>query len=260
MSFDILELHPTLLRAVSALGFTAPTPVQASAIPPAREGRDVLACAATGTGKTAAFMLPILHRLLAGRRRATRALVLAPDARAGRSDRRAPPGARPVYRPRRHGHLRWRRHGASADGAAAGRGDPGGDPGRLLDHLRHPYARLDTVEIVVLDEADRMLDMGFLPDVRRILGALGPARRQTMLFSATLPPAIVTLARDFLRDPARIDVERAPAPAAGVRHTAYPVAREGKSRSCWTCCAGPRSTTCWRSRAPSTAPIASPPR
>jgi ATP-dependent RNA helicase RhlE len=101
-------------------------------------------------------------------------------------------------------------------------------PGRLLDHLRYPYARLDAVEIVVLDEGDRMLDMGFLPDVRRILGALGPARRQTMLFSATLPPAIVTLARDFLRDPVRIDVERPPAPADGVRHTAYPVGREEK--------------------------------
>jgi len=228
MSFDTLELHPTLLRAVAALGFTAPTPVQGSAIPPARDGRDVLACAATGTGKTAAFMLPILHRLLAGRRRVTRALVLAPtrELAAQIDEHRRALG--------RYTDL----GGAAIFGGVAMEPQQAAlrrgveilvaTPGRLLDHLRHPYARLDTVEIVVLDEADRMLDMGFLPDVRRILGALGPARRQTMLFSATLPPAIVTLARDFLRDPVRIDVERAPAPAAGVRHTAYPVAREGK--------------------------------
>ena len=228
MSFDTLELHPTLLRAVAALGFTAPTPVQGSAIPPARDGRDVLACAATGTGKTAAFMLPILHRLLAGRRRATRALVLAPTRElAAQIDEH------------RRALGRYTDLGGTAifggvamepQQAALRRGVEilVATPGRLLDHLRHPYARLDAVEIVVLDEADRMLDMGFLPDVRRILGALGPARRQTMLFSATLPPAIVTLARDFLRDPVRIDVERPPAPAAGVRHTAYPVAREEK--------------------------------
>ena len=228
MSFDTLELHPTLLRAVAALGFTAPTPVQGSAIPPARDGRDVLACAATGTGKTAAFMLPILHRLLAGRRRATRALVLAPTRElAAQIDEH------------RRALGRYTDLGGTAifggvamepQQAALRRGVEilVATPGRLLDHLRHPYARLDTVEIVVLDEGDRMLDMGFLPDVRRLLGALGPARRQTMLFSATLPPAVVTLARDFLRDPARIDVERPPAPAEGVRHTAYPVAREEK--------------------------------
>jgi ATP-dependent RNA helicase RhlE len=228
MSFDALELHPTLLRAVAALGFTAPTPVQASAIPPAREGRDVLACAATGTGKTAAFMLPILHRLLPGRRRATRVLVLAPtrELAAQIDEHRRALG--------RYTDL----SGAAIFGGVAMEPQQTAlrrgveilvaTPGRLLDHMRHPYARLDAVEIVVLDEADRMLDMGFLPDVRRILGALGPARRQTMLFSATLPPAIVTLARDFLRDPARIDVERPSAPAAGVRHTAYPVAREEK--------------------------------
>jgi ATP-dependent RNA helicase RhlE len=228
MSFDTLELHPNLLRAVAALGFTAPTPVQGSAIPPARDGRDVLACAATGTGKTAAFMLPILHRLLAGRRRATRALVLAPTRElAAQIDEH------------RRALGRYTDLGGTAifggvamepQQTALRRGVEilVATPGRLLDHLRYPYARLDAVEIVVLDEADRMLDMGFLPDVRRILGALGPARRQTMLFSATLPPAIVTLARDFLRDPVRIDVERPPAPADGVRHTAYPVAREEK--------------------------------
>jgi ATP-dependent RNA helicase RhlE len=227
MSFASLNLHPDLLRAVTALGYTAPTPVQARAIPPARDGRDVLACAATGTGKTAAFVLPILHRLLGDRRPGTRALVLAPTRElAAQIDEQ------------RRALGRY----TSVDGAAVFGGVPMGPqeaalrrgadvlvatPGRLLDHLRRPYARLAGVEIVVLDEADRMLDMGFLPDVRRIFTAL-PGRRQTLFFSATLPPAIVALSRDLLRDPAAVDVERPPAPAAGVRHSAYPVAREGK--------------------------------
>jgi ATP-dependent RNA helicase RhlE len=101
-------------------------------------------------------------------------------------------------------------------------------PGRLLDHLRHPYARLDALEVLVLDEADRMLDMGFLPDVRRVLRHLPAGPRQTLLFSATLPPAITTLAREVLRDPVAIDVERPSAPATGVTHAAYPVAAELK--------------------------------
>jgi len=227
MSFDTLDLHPHLRRAVAAVGYTTPTPVQANAIPPARAGRDVLACAATGTGKTAAFLLPVLHRLLGGGRRTTRALVLAPtrELAAQIDEERVALG--------RYTDLR----GAAIFGgvpmppqeAALRRGVEivVATPGRLLDHLRQPYARLDGVEIVVLDEADRMLDMGFLPDVQRILKSLSP-RRQTLLFSATLPPPIVALARDFLKDPARIDVERPAAPAAGVRHTAYPVLREEK--------------------------------
>jgi ATP-dependent RNA helicase RhlE len=228
MSFDSLELHPNLLRAVAALGFTAPTPIQASAIPPARDGADVLACAATGTGKTAAFMLPILQRLLAGRRRVTRALVLAPtrELAAQIDEHRAALG--------RYTDLAGT---AIFGGVAMGPQESAlrrgveiviATPGRLLDHLRRRTARLEAVEIVVLDEADRMLDMGFLPDVRRILGALGQGRRQTLLFSATLPPAIVALARDFMHDPARINVEHPAEPATGVRHTVYPVLREGK--------------------------------
>ena len=101
-------------------------------------------------------------------------------------------------------------------------------PGRLLDHLQYPYARLDGLEVLVLDEADRMLDMGFLPDIRRILKALPTSRRQTLLFSATLPPAITALARELLDHPATINVERPSAPAVGISHTAYPVAPELK--------------------------------
>jgi ATP-dependent RNA helicase RhlE len=228
MSFDTFGLHPSLLRGVAGLGFTVPTPVQRSAIPPALDGRDVLACAATGTGKTAAFLLPIMQRLLARRQRAVRALVLAPtrELAAQIDEQRAGLG-------RFTGLAGAAVFGGVAMGPQETALRRGVDiliatPGRLLDHLRRPYARLDTVEIVVLDEADRMLDMGFLPDVRRILAALGPARRQSLLFSATLPSAIVALAQERLRDPVRIDVDRPAAPATGVRHTAYPVARESK--------------------------------
>ncbi|HEV8440659.1 MAG TPA: DEAD/DEAH box helicase [Methylomirabilota bacterium] len=236
MSFTSFDLHPNLLRAVEDMGFMVPTAIQKDAISPAMAGRDVLACAVTGSGKTAAFLLPILHRLGAGRSRAadgrprtgTRVLVLAPTREL----------AAQIDEHRRQ----LARH--SGIGGAAIFGGVGMDPqeqafrrgvdvivatpGRLLDHLRFPYARLDEVQILVLDEADRMLDMGFLPDIRRILKHL-PARRQTLLFSATLPSPIVALAREMLRDPATINVERPAAPAAGITHTAYPVPRELKS-------------------------------
>ena len=229
MSFASLNLHTTLLRALHDLGFAAPTPIQADAIPPAMAGRDVLACAVTGSGKTAAFLLPILHRLAGQRRGATTALVLAPTREL----------AAQIDEHRRH----LARH-AGVSGAAVFGGvsmEPqvrafrrGVDilvatPGRLLDHLRFPYARLSKLDVLVLDEADRMLDMGFLPDIHRILEHL-PRQRQTMLLSATLPPPIVQLAHTMLRNPATINVERAAVPAKGITHTAYPVSTELKSR------------------------------
>jgi ATP-dependent RNA helicase RhlE len=228
MSFTTFDLHPDLLRGVDALGFTAPTPIQRDAIPPACRGRDVLACAMTGSGKTAAFLLPILQRLIGGRRGVTRALVVAPtrelaaqiDEHRRQLGRFTRLGGAPIFGGVAMGPQEAAfRHGADILVAT---------PGRLLDHLQHPYARLDGVEILVLDEADRMLDMGFLPDVRRILKFLPVAPRQTMLLSATLPPAIIALARDLLRDPVTINVERPAAPAVGVRHSAYPVAAELK--------------------------------
>jgi ATP-dependent RNA helicase RhlE len=228
MSFSTFDLHPDLLRAVDALGFTAPTPIQKDAIPPARQGRDVLACAMTGSGKTAAFLLPILHKLIGQPRGVTRVLVLAPTRElAAQIDEHRQQLARFVHIP-----------GAAVFGGVAM--DPqekafrrGVDilvatPGRLLDHFQYPYAKLAGIEVLVLDEADRMLDMGFLPDIRRILRALPTSRRQTLLFSATLPPAITTLARELLHDPAMINVERPSAPAVGVTHAAYPVASELK--------------------------------
>src|SRR5215468_1591062 len=228
MSFAALHLHPTLLRAVEALGFTAPTPIQRDAIPPARAGRDVLACAMTGSGKTAAFLLPIVERLMAKPRGVTRALVIAPTRELAAqidADLRDLARFTPVRGAAVFGGV-----GMGPQEAAFRRGVDVivATPGRLLDHFQYAYARLSGLEVLVLDEADRMLDMGFLPDVRRVLRHL-PARRQTMLFSATLPPPIVALARELLRDPVAINVERPSAPAAGITHAAYPVAAELKS-------------------------------
>ena len=206
MSFSTFDLHPDLLRAVDALGFTAPTPIQRDAIPPAYRGRDVLACAMTGSGKTAAFMLPILHRLIDKPRGMTRVLVLAPTRElAAQIDEHRQQLARFT-----------RIGGAAVFGGVAMEPQEkafrrGVDilvatPGRLLDHFQYPYAKLNGLEVLVLDEADRMLDMGFLPDIRRILRALPTSRRQTLLFSATLPPAITALARELLDQPAMINV------------------------------------------------------
>jgi ATP-dependent RNA helicase RhlE len=228
MSFSAFDLHPDLLRAVDALGFTAPTPIQKDAIPPAGQGRDVLACAMTGSGKTAAFLLPILNRLVGQPRGVTRVLVLAPTRElAAQIDEHRQQLARFVRIP-----------GAAVFGGVAMEPQEkafrrGVDvlvatPGRLLDHFQYPYAKLHGIETLVLDEADRMLDMGFLPDIRRILRALPASRRQTLLYSATLPPDITALARELLDRPAMINVERPSAPAVGVTHAAYPVASELK--------------------------------
>src|SRR6185436_18190839 len=201
MPFSHLGLHPDLLRGVRELGFTRPTPIQEAAIPPAVAGRDVLAGAMTGSGKTAAFLLPILTRLAGKPRGTTRALVLTPTRELAAQIAE---------------HLEALAIHTPLSGAAVFGGVGMGPqehafrrgvdvmiatPGRLLDHLRSPYAKLQGLEVLVLDEADRMLDMGFLPDIRRILKHL-PAKRQTLFFSATLPPPIVTLARQMLRDPA----------------------------------------------------------
>src|ERR1700687_574960 len=226
--FASFGLSAELLRGIQDLGFVEPTPIQIQAIPPAMAGRDVLACAMTGSGKTAAFLLPILQRLSALPRGTTRALIVAPTRElAAQIDE----------------HRRELSRFTRIDGAAVfGRVRMGpqehafrkkvdilvATPGRLLDHMRMPYARLDGLEVLVLDEADRMLDMGFLPDIKRILKQL-PARRQNLLFSATMPPPIAVLAREILRGAVALQIERAPAPAVGVTHTVYPVPQELKS-------------------------------
>ena len=227
MSFAALNLHPTLLRAVDALGFTTPTPIQRDAIPPARAGGDVLACAMTGSGKTAAFLLPIIERLMGKPRGGTRALVIAPTRELAaqiEADLRDLARFTPVRGATVFGGVSM-----SPQETAFRRGIDVivATPGRLLDHMQHPYVRFDALEVLVLDEADRMLDMGFLPDIRRILGRL-PRERQTLLFSATMPAPIAALAREFLRDPLPINQERKAAPATGITHAVYPVAQELK--------------------------------
>ncbi|WP_027481831.1 DEAD/DEAH box helicase, partial [Deinococcus pimensis] len=228
IGFDALGLSPALARATRDLGYKAPTPIQAASIPPALEGRDVLGTAATGSGKTAAFLLPILQRLGSGRRGTTRALILAPTRELAAQIEEAAQGLI------RHTGLRV----ASVFGGVGMRPQErafreGTDvivatPGRLLDHLQHPYADLSKLEVLVLDEADRMLDMGFLPDIRRVLRQL-PQDRQTLLFSATMPAPILELSRDLLRQPVRVGVERPSTPASGITQTVYPVAEDLKT-------------------------------
>jgi ATP-dependent RNA helicase RhlE len=222
MSFSNFGLNSDLLRGVADLGWTEPTPIQVDAIPPALEGRDLLACAATGSGKTAAFLLPVLQRLLDRPRGTTRVLVLTPTRELAAQIAESLEGLA------RHTPLT----GAAVFGGVAigpqERAFRNGvdvlvaTPGRLLDHLQHPYANLDGLEVLILDEADRMLDMGFLPDVRRVLSHL-PAERQNLLFSATLPPPIVALSRELLSKPLSIGVERKSAPAEGVEQAIFPV-------------------------------------
>jgi len=229
MPFTAFDLDPALLRAIRELGFTRPTPIQKEAIPPALTGRDVCACAMTGSGKTAAFLLPIMQRVLGKRRGTTRALVLTPTRElAAQIDEHLKDLA--VHTPLTGAAV----YGGVGMGAQEHAFRSGVDvlvatPGRLLDHFRHPYAGLRSLEILVLDEADRMLDMGFLPDIRRVLRHL-PPRRQTLFFSATMPQPIVALARDLLTDPVTIRLERNAAPAVGITQAAYPVAQELKSR------------------------------
>ncbi|HEX8832288.1 MAG TPA: DEAD/DEAH box helicase, partial [Longimicrobium sp.] len=227
ITFDQQNLHPLLLKAVQEMGFTKATPIQEQSIPPALEGRDLLACAMTGSGKTAAFLLPILNRLIGQPRGKTRVLVLSPTRELAAQI---------------HDHFTQLARYTDLRGAAVFGGvgmNPqeqafrrGVDvivatPGRLLDHLQHAYASLGNVEVLVLDEADRMLDMGFLPDIRRVLKHV-PARRQTLFFSATMPAPIVKLSQEMLSAPAAINIERRSAPATGITQAAFPVKEELK--------------------------------
>ena len=228
MSFAAFKLHPDLLKGVKELGFTRATPIQDQAIPPALEGRDLLACAMTGSGKTAAFLLPVLHRLMGKPRGTTRALVLTPTRELAAQIEE---------------HLRQLAVHTPLSGAAVFGGVGMGPqehafrsgvdviiatPGRLLDHFKQPYAKLAGLEVLVLDEADRMLDMGFLPDIKRVLKHLPATKRQTLFFSATMPGPIQTLTRDLLKDPATINLERKSAPAVGIRQAVYAVREELK--------------------------------
>src|SRR6476661_694636 len=181
----------------------------------------------TGSGKTAAFLLPILHKLIEQPRGTTRALVLTPTRELAAQiagDLNDLAVHTPITAAAVFGGVGM---GPQEHAFRSGVDVIIGTPGRLLDHLRAPYAKLAGLRHLVLDEADRMLDMGFLPDIRRVLRHL-PARRQTLLFSATMPAPIVALTREMLRNPAAISLERQPAPAVGITQAVYPVAQELK--------------------------------
>ncbi len=228
MPFSSLKLHPDLLRGIKELGFTRPTPIQEAAIPPALAGRDVLACAMTGSGKTAAFLLPILHKLVGRPRGVTRALVLTPTRELAAQileDLNDLAVHTPITGAAIFGGVGM---GPQEHAFRSGVDVLVATPGRLLDHFRMPYAKLAGVEHLVLDEADRMLDMGFLPDIRRVLRHL-PQKRQTFFFSATMPAPILTLTREMLRNPEAIQLDRKPAPAVGITQAVYPVPQELKS-------------------------------
>ncbi|TAM86468.1 MAG: DEAD/DEAH box helicase [Candidimonas sp.] len=228
-TFSDFGLHPSVLEAVVAAGYVTPTPIQAMAIPKVMDGRDVMGAARTGTGKTAAFSLPILHRLMplathsaSPARHPVRALILTPTRELADQNyqnvvsygRTTPLRSAVVY-----GGVDIR---PQCDALRRGCEILIATPGRLLDHVEQKNVNLGHVEILVLDEADRMLDMGFLPDLERILHLL-PAKRQSLLFSATFSNEIRKLARGFLRDPVEIDVAPRNATAENVSQIAYPV-------------------------------------
>jgi len=228
-AFETLGLAPNLLKGIRDLGFTRPTPIQAQAIPPVLAGRDVIGCAQTGTGKTAAFVLPILHRLLQRPGRGhVRALIVAPTRELALQSME---------------HLRSLSRYVPLRGAAIFGGVPmepqitalargldiiSATPGRLLDHIYSGRIDFADLEVFVLDEADRMLDMGFLPDIKKILSLL-PPKRQNLLFSATMPPEILTMVHQILDHPVTVQIGARSAPAVGIRHAIYPVPRHLKT-------------------------------
>jgi ATP-dependent RNA helicase RhlE len=227
MNFDTFNFHPSIMAGVHALGYTTPTPIQAQAIPPILQGRDTIGLAQTGTGKTAAFVLPILESLRSGPRGRVRALIISPTrelaeqtcevfndlgSRTGLQSSAIYGGVNMDQQ------IRNLRSGVEIVVAC---------PGRLLDHLRKGTISLSNLEILVIDEADRMFDMGFLPDIRNILRCI-LHKRQTLLFSATMPDNIRRLAREIMHDSVTVQIGRT-LPAKTVSHVLYPVQQHLKT-------------------------------
>ena len=225
--FRELGLRDVVMRAIADAGYNSPTPIQRQAIPLALKGRDLMGLAQTGTGKTASFSIPIIERLLDGPAR-TRALILTPTRELCQQVEES-----------------FRKYGKHAElGVVSVYGGVGYDvqvnalragvdvvvatPGRLIDHLEKQNVSFDELEVLVLDEADRMLDMGFAPQIQRIVAAI-PPYRQTLLFSATMPPEVEALARKYLRKPVVVQVGRRSAAATTVKHFVYPVPKQRKA-------------------------------
>lgn len=228
MSFEQFKLDPRLKAGIKRAGYDIPTPIQTQTIPIIMEGRDLIGTAQTGTGKTAAFVLPILHKLLNGPLNKTRALIVTPTREL----------AEQIHQVIRELATGTKLRSATIYGGVGAAPQinalkSGVDiivacPGRLLDHIKQGNARLNGIQFLVLDEADRMFDMGFLPSVRKILFHL-PRQRQTLLFSATFPSEVEKLTAQTLKNPKRIRVGIS-RPAHTVTHALFPVARHLKTR------------------------------
>jgi ATP-dependent RNA helicase RhlE len=227
MSFETFNFHPSIMASVRALGYTKPTPIQLQAIPPIIQGRDIIGLAQTGTGKTAAFALPILQRLLKGPRGHVRALIISPtrelaEQTAGAiNDLGEQTGLKGIAI---YGGVSMEQQNRQL---IKGIEIIAACPGRLLDHLWKGTVDLSHLEVLVIDEADRMFDMGFLPDIRNILRCI-LHKRQTLLFSATMPDNIRRLAREIMHDPVTVQIGRT-LPAKTVSHSLYPVQQHLKT-------------------------------
>lgn len=227
MEFQKFNFHPAVAASIKEAGYVTPTPIQQQAIPIVMQGRDVMGLAQTGTGKTAAFALPILHRLMEGPRGRVRALVVAPTRELAEQihesfvtfGRQTGLKSVTVYGGvNANPQIQALKNGVEIVVAC---------PGRLLDHIGQGAIDLSQLEVLVLDEADQMFDMGFLPDIKRILKQI-PAKRQTLLFSATMPPDIKKLAEDILNNPVTVQVGNT-APPVTVSHALYPVEQHLKT-------------------------------
>jgi ATP-dependent RNA helicase RhlE len=227
MNFETFNFHPSIMAGVRALGYSVPTPIQAQVIPLIMQGRDVIGLAQTGTGKTAAFVLPILERLRSGPQGCVRALIISPTRELAEQTcevindlgNRTGLHSIAVY-----GGVSMERQ---TRGLSSGVEIVAACPGRLLDHLWKGTIDLSDLEVLVIDEADRMFDMGFLPDVRSILRCI-LHKHQTLLFSATMPADIRRLAREILHDPVTAQIDRQ-LPAKTVSHALYPVQQHLKT-------------------------------
>ena len=227
MDFKSFNLNDRIQAGVQSEGYTTPTPIQVKAIGPIMEGRDVMGLAQTGSGKTAAFVLPILHRLMKGKMGAPRVLIVVPTRELAEQIHQT------VESLGRHTRIRSMTiYGGVSIDPQAQKIKKGvevivGCPGRILDHLNRGTLNLSEVDVLVLDEADHMFDMGFLPDIRRIIGR-APRKRQTLLFSATMPKEIRALANDFLTTPVEVLID-AGKPVSSVNHTLFPVQPQEKN-------------------------------
>jgi len=227
MNFETFNFHPSIMSGVRALGYTIPTPIQAQSIPPIMRGSDIIGLAQTGTGKTAAFVLPILQHLQQSQRGSVRALVISPTRElaeqtcqvfnelGGKTGLRSVAAYGGVSMDQQ---IRKLRNGAEIVVAC---------PGRLLDHLWKGTLSLAGLQVLVIDEADRMFDMGFLPDIRNVLGCI-LHKYQTLLFSATMSASIRRLVREILHDPVMVQIDRT-LPAKTVSHALYPVQQHLKT-------------------------------